>query len=61
MDKWEDSQLERMQDVGNTRAKMNYERRVPACYRRPIESDPQWVFVFVVLFDINIKLNIFII
>lgn len=41
MDKWEDSQLERMQEVGNVKAKLKYEFRVPACYRRPCEDDPQ--------------------
>lgn len=40
LDRWEDSQLERMREVGNMRAKMNYERNVPACYRRPVPSDP---------------------
>lgn len=41
MDKWEDSQLERMKEVGNMKAKYNYEKKVPACYRQPCEYDPQ--------------------
>ncbi|XP_055920081.1 arf-GAP with dual PH domain-containing protein 1-like [Eupeodes corollae] len=41
LDKWEDSQLERMKEVGNQRAKLKYEYRVPPCYRRPCENDPQ--------------------
>ncbi|XP_055379377.1 arf-GAP with dual PH domain-containing protein 1-like isoform X2 [Condylostylus longicornis] len=41
LDKWEDSQLERMKEVGNQKAKQRYEYRVPPCYRRPCEDDPQ--------------------
>ncbi|KAG8274125.1 arf-GAP with dual PH domain-containing protein 1-like isoform X2 [Homalodisca vitripennis] len=41
MDRWEASQLERMREVGNSAAKMKYESRVPSCYRRPVEGDPQ--------------------
>ncbi|XP_077297748.1 arf-GAP with dual PH domain-containing protein 1-like [Arctopsyche grandis] len=41
LDRWEDSQLERMQEVGNNAARAKYEERVPPCYRRPIENDPQ--------------------
>lgn len=41
LDKWEDSQLERMIEVGNRVSKQKYEMRVPACYRRPRENDPQ--------------------
>ncbi|EDS29431.1 centaurin-alpha 2 [Culex quinquefasciatus] len=40
LDKWEDSQLERMIEVGNKASKLKYEQRVPACYRRPRENDP---------------------
>ncbi|CAG9761654.1 unnamed protein product [Ceutorhynchus assimilis] len=48
LDKWEDSQVERMKEVGNKRAKMKYEERVPPCYRIPKEDDPhilieQWI------------------
>ncbi|XP_050311797.1 arf-GAP with dual PH domain-containing protein 1-like [Anthonomus grandis grandis] len=48
LDRWEDSQLERMKEVGNIKAKMKYEERVPACYRIPKEDDPhilvdQWI------------------
>ncbi len=41
MDKWEDSQLERMKDIGNVKARNTYEKKVPACYRRPCEYDSQ--------------------
>ncbi|XP_055702264.1 arf-GAP with dual PH domain-containing protein 1-like isoform X1 [Phlebotomus papatasi] len=41
LDKWEDSQLERMKEVGNVKARLKYEQRVPACYRRPTEDSPQ--------------------
>ncbi|KAL1517223.1 hypothetical protein ABEB36_001016 [Hypothenemus hampei] len=41
LDRWEDSQVERMKEVGNTKAKMKYEERVPPCYRIPKEDDPQ--------------------
>lgn len=44
LDRWEDSQVERMKEVGNTAAKLKYEERVPPCYRRPKENDPQYVF-----------------
>lgn len=32
-----------MEEVGNTAARRKYEERVPACYRRPTEHDPQSV------------------
>lgn len=41
LDRWEDSQVERMKEVGNLAAKLKYEERVPPCYRRPKEYDPQ--------------------
>ncbi|XP_030749997.1 arf-GAP with dual PH domain-containing protein 1-like [Sitophilus oryzae] len=41
LDRWEDSQVERMKEVGNIKAKMKYEERVPTCYRRPNQDDPQ--------------------
>lgn len=41
LDRWEDSQVERMKEVGNNAAKLKYEERVPSCYRRPKENDPQ--------------------
>lgn len=41
LDRWEDSQIERMKEVGNIKSKMKYEERVPPCYRRPKEDDPQ--------------------
>lgn len=41
LDRFEESQLERVKEVGNTTAKMKYEERVPPCYRRPHENDPQ--------------------
>lgn len=41
MDRWEDSEIERMKEVGNCKARQKYELRVPACYRRPTQNDPQ--------------------
>lgn len=41
LDRWEDSQVERMKEVGNNIAKLKYEERVPPCYRRPKPDDPQ--------------------
>ncbi|CAK1550580.1 unnamed protein product [Leptosia nina] len=41
LDRWEDSQVQRMKEVGNTAAKHKYEERVPPCYRRPTKNDPQ--------------------
>lgn len=43
LDRWEDSQVEHMKEVGNVAAKFKYEERVPSCYRRPTEFDPQYV------------------
>lgn len=41
LDKWEDSQVQRLKEIGNMKAKYKYEKKVPACYRRPTENDPQ--------------------
>ncbi|KAK9720479.1 putative GTPase activating protein for Arf [Popillia japonica] len=41
LDRWEDSQVKRMKEVGNLNAKLKYEERVPPCYRKPAENDPQ--------------------
>lgn len=41
LDRFEDSQLERLKVIGNNSAKLKYEERVPSCYRRPNENDPQ--------------------
>lgn len=41
LDRWEDSQVQRMKEVGNIAAKNKYEERVPSCYRRPTKNDPQ--------------------
>ncbi|KAM3966233.1 arf-GAP with dual PH domain-containing protein 1 [Aphomia sociella] len=41
LDRWEDSQVHRMKEVGNITAKNKYEERVPPCYRRPNKYDPQ--------------------
>ncbi|XP_053606448.1 arf-GAP with dual PH domain-containing protein 1-like isoform X2 [Plodia interpunctella] len=41
LDRWEDSQVKRMEEVGNVAAKNKYEERVPPCYRRPTKYDPQ--------------------
>ncbi|XP_045495522.1 arf-GAP with dual PH domain-containing protein 1-like isoform X2 [Colias croceus] len=41
LDRWEDSQVQRMKEVGNIAARHKYEERVPPCYRRPTKNDPQ--------------------
>lgn len=41
LDRFEDSQLDRLKEIGNSTAKLKYEERVPPCYRRPNENDPQ--------------------
>lgn len=41
LDKFEDSQLRRLVEIGNRKAKSIFEKRVPACYRVPSEKDPQ--------------------
>lgn len=56
LDRFEDSQLERLKEIGNTTAKSKYEERVPPCYRRPNETDPQYVSEF--LFFHNLKYSI---
>lgn len=42
LDRWEDSQVKRLEEVGNLAAKRKYEERVPMCYRKPTENDPQY-------------------
>lgn len=39
LDYWEDSQIKQLMDIGNRRAKLEYEMRVPACYRLPRAGD----------------------
>jgi len=41
LDRWEDSQVKRMEEVGNNIASRKFEERVPMCYRKPSENDPQ--------------------
>lgn len=41
LDAWEDSQLERMKQIGNNVSKLKYEMRVPASYKVPTSSCPQ--------------------
>lgn len=41
MDRWEDSEVARMREIGNLVARQKFEQRVPACYRRPRENVPQ--------------------
>lgn len=43
LDKWEDSQIERMQAMGNKVAREQYEKRIPLCYLRPNEFSNPWV------------------
>lgn len=39
LDRWEDSQVQRIREIGNIVAKAKYEKRVPACYRIPTDGD----------------------
>lgn len=57
LDKWEDSQLERMIEVGNKQARLKYEERVPLCYRKPDKDDPQ--LELDIIRDLNIINNHF--
>ncbi|XP_076683705.1 arf-GAP with dual PH domain-containing protein 1 isoform X1 [Andrena cerasifolii] len=41
LDRWEDSQVNRIREVGNVAASLHYEERVPPCYRRPSPDAPQ--------------------
>ncbi|XP_046403235.1 arf-GAP with dual PH domain-containing protein 1-like isoform X1 [Ischnura elegans] len=48
LDRWEDSQVEKISSIGNLAAAAHYELNVPAFYRRPTASDPhtlleQWI------------------
>lgn len=43
LDRWEDSQVNRIREVGNALARLHYEERVPSCYRKPSPDSPQWV------------------
>jgi len=41
LDQWEDAQVARMKDIGNTNSKIKYEKWVPSSYRKVIEDTPQ--------------------
>ncbi|XP_043673905.1 arf-GAP with dual PH domain-containing protein 1-like isoform X3 [Vespula pensylvanica] len=41
LDRWEDSQVNRIREVGNITARLHYEERVPPCYRKPNPDAPQ--------------------
>ncbi|XP_050686472.1 arf-GAP with dual PH domain-containing protein 1-like [Eriocheir sinensis] len=48
LDKWDDDQVEWMEQNGNLKAKEKYEQHVPHCYRVPKAGDPpvlleQWI------------------
>ncbi|XP_014226143.1 arf-GAP with dual PH domain-containing protein 1-like [Trichogramma pretiosum] len=48
LDKWEDSQVSRVREVGNVASKLHFEERVPSCYRKPNQDSPdvlieQWI------------------
>lgn len=47
LDRWEDSQVNRIREVGNIAARLHYEERVPPCYRRPNPDAPQYVVIYV--------------
>lgn len=49
LDRWEDSQIAIMREVGNIKAKKKYEEAVPAFYRRPKENDPQYALIFLLI------------
>jgi hypothetical protein len=40
LDYFEDSQIKNLMDIGNKKARMEYEKRIPACYRVPRSNDP---------------------
>lgn len=40
LDYFEDSQIKNLMDIGNKKSKLDYEKRIPACYRIPRCSDP---------------------
>lgn len=40
LDRWENSEVNRIREVGNTAAKLHYEDRVPPCYRRITPDSP---------------------
>lgn len=40
LDYWEDSQIKQLMDIGNKKAKLEYEKRIPACYRLPKSNQP---------------------
>lgn len=40
LDYFEDSQIKNLMDIGNKKSKLEYEKRIPACYRLPRSNDP---------------------
>lgn len=57
LDRWEDSQVTRVREVGNAAARQYYEERVPSCYRRPNQDTPQLVKFIYFNFFANQKFN----
>ncbi|KAK6640159.1 hypothetical protein RUM44_011845 [Polyplax serrata] len=48
LDKWDESHLHEIEEMGNAKVKMKYEQNVPIFYRKPRECDPhilveQWI------------------
>lgn len=43
LDKWDESHLHEIEEMGNAKVKMKYEQNVPIFYRKPRECDPQYV------------------
>lgn len=43
LDNWEISHVQTMENNGNCRSNVYYERNVPLYYRRPNPHDPQYV------------------
>jgi len=41
LDQWEDAQVARMKEIGNTNSKLQYERWVPSSYRKVDSNTPQ--------------------
>ena len=39
LDYFEDSQIRNLMDIGNKKSKLEYEKRIPACYRKPRSND----------------------
>lgn len=57
LDRWEDSQVNRIREVGNITARLHYEERVPPCYRRPNPDAPQYVVSYIS--NMQLEVNVY--